>query len=138
MAPPKPNKAASTPRKQRIQWFVTSVYALLLLAGSVAPGDKLPTIPNWSTLFSPDKVLHFGAYGVFALLLSVVFSERRTKWAIFSAIAVAAAFGLLMECLQAISGTGRSFDAIDMVANLIGALLGGGTFWLYQQLRNKH
>lgn len=130
------NKASST-RKQRIQWFVTAVYAVLLLIGSILPGDKLPTIPDWSTLFSPDKVLHFGAYGLFALLLSVSFSERRTKWAILRSITGAAIFGLAMEILQGLSGTGRSFDAVDMVANLLGALLGGLTFWLYQQFNNR-
>ncbi len=40
-----------------------------------------------------------------------------------------------MEGLQAISGTGRSFDPVDMVANVIGAILGGLCYWLYQ-LRN--
>ncbi len=116
---------------------MTGTYALLLLLGSVLPGSKLPSIPDWTTLFSPDKVAHFGAYGLFALLLSVFFSERRTRWAILLAVFVAALFGAAMEILQGISGTGRSFDPVDMVANLLGAIVGGLTFLLYQLLKTR-
>jgi VanZ family protein len=116
---------------------VIGVYALLLLLGSVLPGSKLPSIPDWSTLFSPDKVAHFGAYGLFALLLSAVFSERRIRWAILLAVFVAALYGGVMEILQGISGTGRSSDPVDMVANLLGAVVGGLTFLLYQLLKTR-
>ncbi|WP_083926298.1 VanZ family protein [Neolewinella persica] len=137
MPPPKQNSSASSPRNRRLQWLVTGTYALLLLLGSVLPGSKLPSIPDWTTLFSPDKVAHFGAYGLFALLLSVFFSERRTRWAILLAVFVAALFGAAMEILQGISGTGRSFDPVDMVANLLGAIVGGLTFLLYQLLKTR-
>jgi len=40
-----------------------------------------------------------------------------------------------MELLQGISGTGRSSDPVDMVANLLGAVGGGLTFLLYQLLK---
>lgn len=95
----------------------------------------MPSIPDWTTLFSPDKVAHFGAYGVFALLLSAHLTERRIKWAIPRAIFLAACFGVLMEVLQGISGTGRNFDPVDMVANLFGAIVGGCGFLLYQLLK---
>lgn len=42
-----------------------------------------------------------------------------------------------MEILQGISGTGRSFDPVDMAANLLGAIMGGLTFLLYQLLKTR-
>lgn len=42
-----------------------------------------------------------------------------------------------MEILQGISGTGRHFDPVDMVANLLGAILGGLAFYLLALLRKK-
>jgi VanZ family protein len=137
LLPPKRKWTASFVRNRRLQWLVTGTYALLLLLGSVLPGSKLPLIPDWSTLFSPDKVAHFGAYGLFALLLSVFFSERRIRWTILLAVLVAALFGGAMEILQGISGTGRSSDPVDMVANLLGATMGGLIFLLYKLLKTR-
>lgn len=110
-------------------------YALLLLLGSVLPGRRLPRIPDWSTLFAPDKVAHFVAYGVFALLLSVFLAGDSRRWPVARAIVFAVAFGTLMEMLQAVSGTGREFDPVDMAANALGALLGGAVSALFRQLR---
>lgn len=97
----------------------------------------MPSIPNWFSLFSPDKVAHFGAYGLFALLLSAVFSESRIKRAIPCAVSVTAIYGIVMEILQGISGTGRQFDLVDMVANFLGAILGGLAYYLFTLLRKK-
>ncbi len=43
-----------------------------------------------------------------------------------------------MEVLQGIAGTGRDFDPVDMVANLIGALLGGVIFLFFRQIVYKY
>lgn len=137
MRPPKNTTPASISRKHRLQRLAIGCYSLLLLLLSVLPGDKLPSIPDWTTLFSPDKVAHFGAYGVFALLLSAHITERRTKWAIPLAVFFAAGFGVLMEVLQGISGMGRSFDPVDMVANLLGAMLGSFVYLLYKILKKR-
>jgi len=39
-----------------------------------------------------------------------------------------------MEILQSVSGTGRQFDVVDMVANLIGAVLGGTIYYFLLKL----
>ena len=39
-----------------------------------------------------------------------------------------------MEVLQGVSGMGRAFDPVDMVANTIGALIGGLAFLLFHKL----
>jgi len=127
---------ASSSRKQPGQWSLVAVYALFLLIVSVLPGNNLPKVPDWFDLFGPDKVAHFGAYGVFALLLSVAPSERRTKWPIAKAVFLAALYGALMEILQGISGTGRHFDPVDMVANLLGAILGGLAYAAYTKFKS--
>jgi VanZ family protein len=114
---------ASKLRKHRPQRWFTALYALLLAVVSLVPSDRLPTIPDWSRLFSPDKLGHFGAYALFALLLSVSFAPERSKRFLWSFL-IAVAFGALMEIAQGISGTGRHLDPFDMVANTIGAGLG--------------
>jgi VanZ family protein len=135
--PPKINAATSYIRKRRLQWWAAGVYAAFLTVVSVLPGSQLPEIPDWNLLFAPDKVAHFGAYGVFALLLSAVFTGSRIKRAILLAIFVSALYGVLMEILQGVSGTGRNFDAVDMVANLIGAILGGSLYYFLRKLKPR-
>lgn len=134
---PKKIEGASSFRKRGIQWFASSAYAAFLLIVSLLPDGNLPSVPNWFSLFSPDKVAHFGAYGLFALLLSVSFSKSRIKRVVLYAVSVAAVYGVVMEILQGISGTGRHFDLVDMVANLLGAILGGFVYYLFTQLRKK-
>lgn len=132
-------QAASLLRNRRIQWFVSAFYAAFLLVISLAPTQSLPKIPDWNLLFTPDKVAHFGAYGLFAVLLSVNFSERWGGKGISLAVVVAASYGFLMEVLQALAGTGRNYDPVDMVANLLGAVLGGilaTAFYQYQKKRS--
>lgn len=110
-------------------------YAVLLALVSLLPGSRLPTIPDWSRLFSPDKVAHFGAYALFALLLSACTSERGRIGNTVYAVLAAAAYGALLEVLQGIAGTGRSYDPVDMAANALGAMLGGVVWLLFLSLK---
>lgn len=56
-------------------------------------------------------------------------------WNVILAVLMATAFGTLLEFLQAVAGTGRSFDPVDMAANALGALLGGLLWFLFLQLK---
>lgn len=105
-----------------------------MLVISLLPGTALPVLPNWNLLFSPDKLAHFGVYAIFALLLSVIFTERRKLWGLIAAIGLAGAFGGLMEVLQGTVTAGRSFDPVDMVANLLGAGFGGICFLVLRRI----
>ncbi|PPK87584.1 VanZ like protein [Neolewinella xylanilytica] len=113
-------------------------YALLLGYVSLVPGQRIPGIFDWSELFSPDKIAHFGAYAFFAVLLSFSIGSASTGKRAATAALAAALFGALMEVLQGIAGTGREYDPVDMVANLIGALLGGALYVLLQRIVYKY
>ncbi|MGB3801140.1 MAG: VanZ family protein, partial [Lewinella sp.] len=112
--------------------------ALVLTYVSLAPGQQIPGIFDWSELFSPDKIAHFGAYAFFAVLLSFAIGMASPGKRAATAALAAALFGALMEVLQGISGTGREYDPVDMAANLIGALLGGAIYLLYRQIVYKY
>lgn len=137
-SPPFRDSPASDSQSRRVQRYLTLLYAGYLTYVSLAPGQRVPEIFNWGKLFSPDKVAHFGAYAIFAVLLSfsigITSPPKRTVTAVF----FAALFGVVMEVIQGVSGMGRSFDPVDMVANLIGALLGGLLYWAFQSLINKY
>ena len=110
----------------------------MLIYVSLAPGQRIPGIFDWTELFSPDKIAHFGAYAFFAVLLSFSIGSASPGKQAATAAFAAALFGAIIEVLQGIAGTGREYDPVDMVANLIGALLGGAMFLLLRQIVYKY
>ncbi len=85
-----------------------------------------------------DKLIHAFCYAVLAGLISWVLSsktfisnsQKRLFWAILSA----SIYGFFIECLQAVLNTGRHFDYFDIIANIIGSLIGS---LLYNQIRKN-
>ncbi|WP_116108668.1 VanZ family protein [Lewinella sp. IMCC34191] len=136
--PPRFASSASGLRTRKVIRLITLVYALVLTYVSLAPGQQIPGIFDWSELFSPDKIAHFGAYAFFAVLLSFAIGKASPGKRTATAVLAAALFGALMEVLQGVSGLGREFDLVDMVANLIGAILGGAFYLLYRQIVYKY
>jgi glycopeptide antibiotics resistance protein len=129
---------ASRGQWQVVQRYVAAGYALVLAVVSLMPGPRIPAIFDWSSLFSPDKAAHFVAYAVFALLLSPLRGSSSWRKRTMVAVICAAAYGVLMEVLQGIAGTGRHFDPVDMVANLIGAILGGLIYAVFLNLAIRY
>ena len=128
--PPKSSTTASSRRGRGVQRLLSLGYATFLAVVSLKPEQQIPKIFDWSELFSPDKFAHFTAYAIFAVLLSFSTAGRSVFKSTATAVSAAALFGVLMEVLQGIAGTGRFYDPVDMVANLLGALLGGAIYLL--------
>jgi VanZ family protein len=72
-----------------------------------------------------DKLGHFVAYGWLMFWFAQLYA-RRLPWA-----AGFVALGIALEFLQGALGY-RTFDALDMVANTLGVLLGWGAARVYQ------
>ncbi|NQD38438.1 VanZ family protein [Permianibacter sp. IMCC34836] len=88
-------------------WLACATVAI----GSLTPGDSLPPIG------SNDKLLHLLGHGGLAFLGGFAYARR--VWLLVPALA---AFGALLEVLQ-LMVPNRSFDWLDMVANVSGVLL---------------
>ena len=128
--PPKSSTTASSRRGRSVLRLLSLGYAIFLAVVSLKPGQQIPKIFDWSELFSPDKFAHFTAYAIFAVLLSFSIAGRSVLKSTATAVTAAALFGVLMEVLQGIAGTGRFYDPVDMVANLLGATFGGVVYLL--------
>lgn len=98
-------------RLLRIAFYLAGA---LVGALSLAPSAALPPVSI------DDKVEHAIAYAALGLL-GAASSER----GVVRTILGLAAFGLLLECLQAFS-PGRSPDAVDALADIIGTCVGAG------------
>ncbi|MGB3455125.1 MAG: hypothetical protein WBG08_10030 [Litorimonas sp.] len=73
------------------------------------------------SLLHIDKLKHLVAYGALSGALALGWPRLALGWV----IAGAATYGLAMEAAQALSGIGRTASALDALANLAGAWLGG-------------
>lgn len=110
------------------RWVVCRLYAAGILGASIMPSAVLAATPE----FFPhqDKVLHAVMYGGWAALLGWASQERFRRNALvcgLGIVAIAMAYGVLMELLQGIlGGSQRTCSWGDILANLIGAVAGTG------------
>lgn len=115
-------------RRNRGRWAVVGAYMLAIFVASSQ--SRLPELPGLAS----DKVEHFAAYAGLSLL--VVRALTRGAWAratvrtVFVATAVCAAYGLSDEFHQRFVPD-RTFDLVDLAADIAGAAAAAGAAWAW-------
>lgn len=71
-----------------------------------------------------DKVVHLCMYAVLSFLFLWVWNEKKLKNKNIIIICIVFGWGLLMEIIQEVSHMGRSFDLLDVTANVFGFIPG--------------
>jgi VanZ family protein len=103
------------PLRHRGLWIALSVILVAAVTyGSLQP-DFGPDVPA-----NFDKVEHFSAYLGLSLWFTGLFARSR-YWVVAVALV---AFGLAIEAAQDAMQLGRSAEALDMVANVLGVACG--------------
>lgn len=112
-----------------MKYFIPAIlWGIVILGLSAIPGNSLPDISFWS-LIQPDKVGHLGIYCIFvsAMLWGMNRNFRPAKIPVYTVIVVvlfAILYGILMEFMQSYFFSGRNFDVLDILANIIGSFVG--------------
>jgi len=88
---------------------------------SVMPASDFPKI-NIFPYF--DKLVHICMYAVLSFMLLWVWNEKKRKNNNITIICIVFGWGLLMEIIQEASHLGRSFDLLDVIANVFGFIPG--------------
>lgn len=112
-----------------------ALYASLLVFGTHWP--RLPARPEWMVVpagfaMGPDKVAHFVAFAMLAMLAAIWIRVRRGQlgWRQYAIVAgVLAAYAPLDEITQALVPP-RTPDVYDFVANLAGITAGLTAFYM--------
>ena len=83
-------------------------------------------VPRFSNLLEPDKLAHAAAYFVLAGLLLWGFHRTTglSPKAMTVAIMASVLYGIGMECIQYAYFPNRYFEVLDIIANIIGSILG--------------
>jgi len=106
-------------RTTAISWF------LIVFVASVV---RVPKVPSFD-FFSPDKLVHFTFYCLFTILLLLAVREGKAASSLVKAdfrIAIILSFlaGFVIEIIQGSLLVHRSFDVLDIIANIIGIFAG--------------
>lgn len=113
----------------KYQYFIPAVlWALLIFALSAVPGNSMPDFSFWN-IMQPDKAGHLGVYCI--LVSAMLWGAYRNfrpdkipKHAIISVLLFAIFYGIGIEFMQSHFFSGRNFDVLDILANIIGCLIG--------------
>jgi hypothetical protein len=99
-----------------LTWLPPALWALVIFLASAMPGSAVPgglSVPG-----------HLGEYAVFGALLFLASRRSRTlERAMWTALAVASAYGITDELHQAFV-PGRTADPLDWSLDTLGAALG--------------
>ncbi len=116
-------------------WWLTIVWALIIFGLSIMPGVSLPAM-SWMDYLAPDKLAHAIVYGIFSYLVIRAYSsdnQALSKHMILSVL-ITSGYGVLMELIQGNFFPQRFFEVPDIIANIIGSLIG---VLIYNYLHNR-
>lgn len=121
--------------KIALVYFPLTAYWLVLFIATTIPGHDLPDVKM------SDKIEHFGAYMVLAVLLCFTYSFQQKfnflrKNPFIYTFATIFLYGGLDE-LHQLFIPGRSCDIRDLIADVSGALIGIGIVYLIKILSKK-
>jgi VanZ family protein len=100
------------------------------------PSDEVPQFPWFSSL---DKIVHLFMYLGFTWSICWSLHAENTKIIFYYSIFLAAFLGVLMEVFQLIMKYGRTFEWLDISADVIGAIIGAIIYRLMMgSFRKEH
>lgn len=94
-------------------------WTVVILTACFINPNQLPNL-SFEFIFGPDKLFHFGLFGIQSLTLIWAFYHNKVKQ-IWLAPLLCSLMGIGVEFVQGFLLIYRSFDYADMLANTIGA-----------------
>jgi VanZ family protein len=105
------------------------IWTLLIAVLTLVPGNYIPRILTFLDWLSPDKILHLILFGVYTYLLAEGFARKGennilAKYPLLSSFLLGIVFALFTEVMQKFVIPGRHGNIYDMLADLLGCMLG--------------
>lgn len=96
---------------------------IVLAILSTLPKSQADSL-RWLNIEHGDKLSHLAAYAILSFLLMHALNNDLENLQWKKSLMIAAFYGLCMEFIQYLFYTDRHFDILDIIANIIGAILG--------------
>ena len=117
--------------KVRFKYFLAYGWTCFILVGSLMSTTFLKGVIV-DEVFSFDKVIHFFLYAFCGYFWCLVLRLNHNKiTSILRSFSISLILGLVMEICQYAFTTYRSFEWNDVVANIIGAIIGVLLFYKF-------
>jgi VanZ family protein len=112
---------------------IAILYLVTIAVISLIPSHDLPQFTKFKDI---DKVIHVCMYMGLSFLACWSFEIRRDRMKpLYLMLAAVFMYGVLMEILQRTMHNGRDFDFKDMLANLMGTIVG---ILIYRYFDKQH
>jgi len=113
------------------QFFPALGWSLVILFLSLLPGKNLPKV-GWDLFLHLDKVAHAVVYFILALAIGWSFDKGKgLGWKrIFGIVTICTIYGIVLEVLQYRFLSDRFFEIHDIIANIIGSIVGAVVVFL--------
>jgi VanZ family protein len=114
------------------RWAIA--WALLIILLTVLPGKVLPKIPDFLTLFKPDKIVHLIIFGIYVFLQIRGFLNQPvypavSRNAVILTLLISLSLAAGTELLQNFFIPMRLGSIYDFIANAAGCFIGWGIAW---------
>ena len=106
--------------------FIGYLIIVTILSQMPADIDAIPPFPHF------DKLIHIVFYLGFSWFLGRLVRHQGQARLVWKVLIPTVCYSILMEGLQDTFDLGRHFDIFDIIANIIGALI--GTILIYQSV----
>jgi VanZ family protein len=116
--------------RNNFRWLL---WGLLIIVLFSIPGDQLPEVPSFLTLFEPDKLVHLILFAVYTWLMIAGLRKEGRMYiqpgtVIFFSILTGTILSGGTEILQYYCIPGRIASLPDFIANEVGCFAGWGIY----------
>ena len=108
---------------RKIKLVLGILWSLTILVMCVIPAGNLPDTNISIPYF--DKIVHFGIFGILSFILISIFKEQYNyKKSIVITLIICSIYGYVIELLQKYVSSGRSYEFLDVLFDIIGCIFG--------------
>jgi len=123
--------------KKRTAFLAALLWTFLILILLVIPGKDIPPGPQIPKL---DKIAHIFLFGVQVFLWSKFISKSERNdlpgWLLVICL-LSSAFGIMMEFVQKYLVPNRSFETEDILADILGSVIGWLLYRFFFYVKHK-
>lgn len=126
-----------------MRYYIPAIlWSFIILILSGIPGNSLPDF-SLRSIAQPDKIGHLGIYCIFvSIMLWGAYRNFRPdkipRHVIVFILLFAIFYGISMEFMQSHFFSGRNFDVLDILANIIGCLIGMVSLRFFYRQKNDN